>query len=57
MTLEGAAANTRDLPPFFEHVIKGEHSVVTVHLVDGAGQPALAARDGILAFFALRLRG
>lgn len=53
--LPDAAANTRDLPPFFEHVIKGAHSVVTVHLVDEAGQPTLAARDEILAFFANRL--
>jgi dienelactone hydrolase len=54
--LPDAAANTRDLPPFFEHVIKGAHSVVTVHLVDEAGQPTLAARDEILAFFARRLK-
>ena len=43
------SANTRELPPFFEHVIKGAHSVVTVHLIDEAGQPTLAARDEILA--------
>ena len=49
------AAKT-DLPPFFEHVIKRAHSVVTVHLVDEAGHPTLAARDEILAFFARRLR-
>ena len=49
------AAATTDLPPFFEHVIKGAHSVVTVHLVDEAGSPTLAARDEILAFFARRL--
>ncbi|MFL6699785.1 MAG: dienelactone hydrolase family protein [Vitreoscilla sp.] len=54
--LPDAAANTRDLPPFFEHVIKGAHSVVTVHLIDEAGQPTLAARDEILAFFARRLK-
>ena len=53
--LPDAAAATRDLPPFFEHVIKGAHSVVTVHLVDEAGQPTLAARDEILGFFARRL--
>ena len=53
--LPDAAANTQDLPPFFEHVIKGAHSVVTVHLIDEAGQPTLAARDAILAFFARRL--
>jgi dienelactone hydrolase len=54
--LPDSAANTQDLPPFFEHVIKGAHSVVTVHLIDEAGQPTLAARDEILAFFAQRLR-
>ena len=53
--LPDAAANTKGLPPFFEHVIKGAHSVVTVHLVDEAGQPTLAARDAILAFFGRRL--
>ena len=55
--LPDAAAATADLPPFFEHVIKGAHSVVTVHLVDKAGQPTLAARDEILGFFARRLQG
>jgi dienelactone hydrolase len=54
--LPDAAASTRDLPPFFEHVIKGAHSVVTVHLIDEAGQPTLAARDEILAFFSRRLK-
>jgi len=49
------AAATTDLPPFFEHVIKGAHSVVTVHLVDAEGEPTRAARDEILAFFARRL--
>ena len=53
--LPDAAAAKADLPPFFEHVIKGAHSVVTVHLVDEAGSPTLAARDEILAFFAQRL--
>ena len=53
--LPDAAANTTDLPPFFEHVIKGAHSVVTVHLIDEAGQPTLAARDEILAFLGRRL--
>jgi hypothetical protein len=37
-------------------VIKGAHSVVTVHLIDEAGQPTLAARDEILAFFARQLK-
>ena len=54
--LPDAAANTRDLPPFFEQVVKGAHSVVTVHLIDEAGQPTRAARDEILAFFAQRLQ-
>jgi dienelactone hydrolase len=54
--LPDATAATHDLPPFFERVIKGPHSVVTVHLVDEAGQPTLAARDAILAFFARRLK-
>lgn len=53
--LPDAAAATTDLPPFFEHVIKGAHSVVTVHLVDAEGEPTRAARDEILAFFARRL--
>lgn len=49
------AAN-REVPPFFEHVVAGPHSVVTAHLIDEAGQPTLAARDEILSFFAQRLR-
>jgi hypothetical protein len=32
------------------------HSVVTQHLIDAAGQPTIAARDEILAFFAQRLK-
>jgi dienelactone hydrolase len=49
------SANRHDLAPFFEHVVAAPHSVVTAHLVDAAGQPTLAARDEILAFFARRL--
>ena len=49
------AANT-DVPPFFEKFVKTPHSVVTAHLIDEAGQPTIAARDEILAFFARRLR-
>ncbi|MBA3809627.1 MAG: dienelactone hydrolase family protein [Solirubrobacterales bacterium] len=45
-----------DTAPFFEHVVASPHSVVTAHLIDEAGQPTLAARDEILAFFAERLR-
>lgn len=42
-------------PPFFRDVVGTPHSVVTAHLVDRAGEPTLAARDEILAFFAARL--
>jgi dienelactone hydrolase len=50
-----AEAANRQVPPFFEQVVAGPHSVVTVHLVDEAGHPTLAARDEILAFFKTRL--
>lgn len=52
--LPDSAANP-DTPPFFAHVVASPHSVVTAHLIDEAGQPTLAARDEILAFFARRL--
>ncbi|TFW03415.1 dienelactone hydrolase [Oxalobacteraceae bacterium OM1] len=52
--LPDGAANP-DTPPFFAQVVGCPHSVVTAHLVDEAGQPTLAARDEILAFFAQRL--
>lgn len=52
--LPDSAAGT-DTPPFFSRYIPGPHSVVTVHLIDEAGQPTIAARDEILAFFAARL--
>ncbi|MDQ0084864.1 dienelactone hydrolase [Variovorax boronicumulans] len=52
--LPDSAANT-NTPPFFAQVVASPHSVVTAHLIDEAGQPTLAARDEILAFFALRL--
>jgi dienelactone hydrolase len=48
------AAN-QELPPFFKQAIPKPHSVVTVHLIDEAGQPTAAARDEILAFFNQRL--
>ncbi|MFN2427253.1 MAG: dienelactone hydrolase family protein [Candidatus Binatia bacterium] len=54
--LPDSAAN-RDLPPFFEQVVGGPHSVVTAHLIDEAGEPTMAARDEILGFFARRLGG
>lgn len=53
--LPSSAANPTP-PPFFEHVVGCPHSVVTAHLVDAAGEPTLAARDEILAFFRQRLR-
>lgn len=55
--LPDAAARSRDLAPFFEHVVASPHSVVTAHLIDEAGQPTIAARDEMLAFFTDRLRG
>jgi dienelactone hydrolase len=51
-----AAPDSADTPPFFARHVPRPHSVVTVHLVDRAGEPTLAARDQILAFFAARLR-
>jgi len=50
--LPDSAANA-DVPPFFAP--HGPHSVVTAHLIDAAGQPTVAARDEILAFFIRRL--
>ncbi|MBN8228392.1 dienelactone hydrolase family protein [Corallococcus macrosporus] len=52
--LPASAANPTP-PPFFAKVVGGAHSVVTAHLIDAAGEPTLAARDEILAFFARRL--
>ncbi|MGJ7504368.1 dienelactone hydrolase family protein [Variovorax sp. ZT5P49] len=52
--LPDSAANP-NTPPFFAQVVASPHSVVTAHLIDEAGQPTLAARDEILAFFAQRL--
>ena len=37
--------------------MKNPHSVVTLHLIDEAGQPTLRARDEILEFFRMRLSG
>lgn len=53
--LPDSAANT-DLPPFFATHVTTPHSVVTAHLIDEAGQPTIAARDEILAFFKHRLK-
>ena len=52
--LPDSAANT-DVAPFFAERVACPHSVVTAHLIDEAGQPTIAARDEILAFFARRL--
>jgi dienelactone hydrolase len=49
------SAASVEAPPFFEHVVACPHSVVTAHLIDEAGQPTIAARDEIVAFFAQRL--
>ena len=53
-TLPDSAANT-EVAPFFAQCVPFPHSVVTQHLIDEAGQPTIAARDEILAFFAQRL--
>jgi dienelactone hydrolase len=53
-TLPDSAANPQT-PPFFAKYVPTPHSVVTVHLIDEAGQPTVAARDEILAFFRARL--
>ena len=53
--LPDSAARRDGLAPFFEHVVASPHSVVTAHLIDEAGQPTIAARDEILAFFKRRL--
>jgi dienelactone hydrolase len=49
------SAASKDLAPFFAQHVTTPHSVVTAHLIDEAGQPTLAARDEILAFFSERL--
>ena len=49
------SAASRETAPFFERVVACPHSVVTAHLIDEAGQPTIAARDEILAFFTQRL--
>lgn len=53
-TLPDSAANA-DVAPFFATHVPYPHSVVTQHLIDEGGQPTVAARDEILAFFAQRL--
>jgi hypothetical protein len=53
--LPDSAANP-EVPPFFRQFVTTPHSVVTVHLIDEAGQPTAQARDEILAFLARRLK-
>lgn len=53
--LPDEAANQGPRPPFFEKFVTTPHSVVTVDLIDAAGQPTIGARDEILGFFAQRL--
>ncbi len=53
--LPDSAANTQNIPPFFATHVNYPHSVLTVHLIDEAGQPTIAARDEILGFFRERL--
>jgi dienelactone hydrolase len=55
-TVIPSAAADPDPPPFFKHVIRCPHSVLTAHLIDQVGEPTLAARDEILSFFAQRLK-
>src|SRR5262245_24305487 len=52
--LPDSAANS-DVAPFFAVRVACPHSVVTAHLIDEAGQPTIAARDEMLAFFTKRL--
>lgn len=53
--LPDEAANLADVPPFFAEHVRFPHSVVTVHLVDAAGEPTSSARDEILTFLQTRL--
>jgi dienelactone hydrolase len=52
--LPDSAANPH-VPEFYEKVVQTPHNVVTVHLIDEAGQPTIKARDEILSFFKQRL--
>jgi dienelactone hydrolase len=52
--LPDSAAN-KGVAPFFAQFVTTPHSVVTAHLIDEFGQPTIAARDEILAFFRARL--
>ncbi len=52
--LPDSAAN-KDVPSFFGKHVTTPHSVVTAHLIDQEGEPTIAARDEILAFFREKL--
>jgi dienelactone hydrolase len=52
---DSAANKNPEVSPFYKPYIMNPHSVVTTHLIDEAGQPTIAARDEILAFFKSRL--
>jgi dienelactone hydrolase len=52
--LPDSAANP-NTPPFFAEHVRYPHSVVTVNLIDRAGEPTVQARDSILQFFKHRL--
>ena len=52
--LPDGAANT-DVPPGFARHVPTPRRVVPAHLIDRAGEPTIAARDEILAFFRRRL--
>ncbi len=53
--LPDASAAPGPRPPFFEKFVGRPHSVVTVDLIDAAGEPTRLACDEILAFFRDRL--
>ena len=54
--LPDSSANMENLTPFHDAFVKTPHSVVTVHLVDGEGEPTRQARDEIIDFFSNRLK-
>ena len=53
--LPDSAARLTDQPPFFEQHVACPHSVVTVNLIDEAGEATQGARDEIIAFLRQRL--
>lgn len=53
--LPDSAARLSDQPPFFEQHVVCPHSVVTVNLIDEAGEATRDARDEIIDFLRRRL--